>query len=192
MLVVASGETERRSLPILTALLLAEGVDSIEVRVVPHGKVVPKLAEQVVRAAWYERIHVARLDKAVVLTDCDARSWADATAALAEVRARLRDLPLSVAVSAANWHLEAWFFADSAALRAHLGRALGSVDASTPDAIVNPKLHLRNILSPRAYTAAVAELIARSVDPAAVRASSPSFGQFCDSVLNGSEAALPD
>ncbi|MGV8039051.1 MAG: hypothetical protein AB2L07_02895 [Thermoanaerobaculaceae bacterium] len=124
------------------------------------------MAAQLARATWFDlngRGHPP--DKIVVLVDADGRTPEEAVAALDGLEGRLRDIPVKVLVTAAKWHLEAWFFADGKALREYLGgRNLGSVDASHPDAIHNPKAHLKNLLG-RPYTAATAEEIAGRLDP---------------------------
>jgi hypothetical protein len=63
-----------------------------------------------------------------------------------------------------QWHLEAWYFTDVAGLRAYLGRDPGNVDTSRPDEIQNPKLHLKQLLGDRAYTAVISEEIARQLN----------------------------
>ena len=85
----------------------------------------------------------------------------------------------------AQWHLEAWYFADSMALKDYLGRALGSVDASNPDEIQNPKLHLKNLLGDRIYTAVISEEIARKLNAQTIAQRSPSFHGFLGAVRNG-------
>ena len=85
----------------------------------------------------------------------------------------------------AQWHLEAWYFADIAALRQYLGRAPGDIDPSNPDEIQNPKHHLRNLLGDRIYTAVVSEEIARTLHPQVIAQRSPSFDGFLDAVRNG-------
>ena len=86
----------------------------------------------------------------------------------------------------AQWHLEAWYFADATNLREYLSRNAGSVDTSKPDEIQNPKLHLKHLL-PRTYTARVSEEIARTLNPRTIAGRSPSFKGFVEAVLNGSD-----
>ena len=74
-------------------------------------------------------------------------------------------------------------------LRGFLGRDVGSVDASKPDEIQNPKLHLKNLLGDRVYTAPLSEEIARTLDAATIAQRSPSFQGFLEAVTNGSVAA---
>ena len=85
----------------------------------------------------------------------------------------------------AQWHLEAWYFADARNLRQYLGRALGHVDTSSPDEILNSKQHLRNLLPNRYYAAWTAEDIVRHLNARAIAQRSPSFRGFLDAVLNG-------
>ena len=94
-----------------------------------------------------------------------------------EIRSRLQ-------YAYAQWHLEAWYFADTENLQTYLQRDLGNVDTSKPDEIQNPKLHLKHLL-PRTYTARVSEEIARTLNPRTIAGRSPSFKGFVDAVLNG-------
>ena len=128
-------------------------------------------------------------DKFVVLLDADRK-------APEEVLRRLRlgigqgldHLNLKVYYAYAQQHLEAWFFADERGLRGYLGRNLGHIDASRPDLIDNPKLHLKHILGRRLYTSELAERISRSLDATTIRARSTSFSRFVDAVRNGGGA----
>ncbi len=47
----------------------------------------------------------------------------------------------------------------------YLGRSPGNVDTSKPDAIHNPKLHLKHLLGKRVYTARLSEEIAQRLVP---------------------------
>ena len=85
----------------------------------------------------------------------------------------------------AQQHLEAWYFGDTANLRAYLGHAPGNVDTSKPDEIENPKNHLKNVLDDRVYTARISEEIAMSLDPKTIAGRSPSFRGFLEAVKNG-------
>ena len=71
--------------------------------------------------------------------------------------------------------LEAWYFADAKRFSGHLGRDLGNVDPSQPDAILNPKLHLKHLLGARPCTALVSRDIASALDTTAIAQHSPSF-----------------
>lgn len=143
------------------------------------------MVEKLVRADWFSRSADERPDKFVVLVDADRRSVEDAVAPFVDLPDRLPDIHASIIVTAAKWHLEAWFFADSKKLRALLGRDLGSVDVSVPDAIEDPKNHLRNLLGEsELYTARTCERIAEGLRAEALR-TSPSFRQFEQAVRNG-------
>lgn len=160
VVVVASGETERRAIPHLVAHLRAEEIAVVEVRIPPGNKALNvEMAEKPVKASWFERI-AARPDKFVVLVDTDGRT---AHETLEPFRQQLPGrlgpkITAQLQFACARWHLEAWYFADNLALREYLGRALGSVDASQPDEIRNPKLHLQKLLGERAYTLLSAHL----------------------------------
>jgi hypothetical protein len=181
VVVVASGETERKSLPIL--LRETESV-SLEVRIPGgHRQLTAEMARRLIRAAWFGTEPEQRPDKFVVLVDADAGSEHDAEARLHDVRQLGDEFRVPILVTAAKWHLEAWFFADEQELRKHLGRSLGLVDASNPDAIQNPKQRLEGLLD-GIYTARVAEEIAGTLRPRYLRRSN-SFAKFEDSVLNG-------
>ena len=57
VIVLASGETERRSLPHLVAHLQKQGTSVDDVRISPNGALNRKVSEKLIRAAWYENIH---------------------------------------------------------------------------------------------------------------------------------------
>ena len=75
--------------------------------------------------------------------------------------------------------------ADADNLSDYLGRPLGNVDTSSPDTIQNPKLHLKNLLGDKPYTARVSEDIAKRLDARAIVRRSPSFRAFIAAVENG-------
>ena len=57
VVIVASGETERRALPHLVRHLRDRDVTVVEVRVPPHNKALnAKMAERLIKAAWYESV----------------------------------------------------------------------------------------------------------------------------------------
>src|SRR5262245_10606102 len=122
-----------------------------------------------VRAAWhpwYAPADNVAPDKFVILVDTDGKP-ADAVLKpfRDELRARLGlKVPAALQFACAQWHLEAWYFAESVDLREYLSRDLGSVDPSLPDSIENPKLYLKHLLDDRVYTAVVSEEIARKLD----------------------------
>ena len=183
VVILASGETERRSLPNLLRHLRHEGI-SVEVRKPPrHREISSDVAIKIANACYWS---VPRPHKLVVLLDADGRDPKEQLEPLQRRIGRsLDDLDLKVSYAYAQWHLEAWFFADESGLRRHLGKNLGNVDASQPDRIDNPKLHLRNLLAGRLYTAEMAERISRSLDATTITAKSTSFARFQDVVRNG-------
>ena len=61
------------------------------------------------------------------------------------------------------------------------------MDASQPDEIKNPKLHLKNLLGDRVYNARVSEDIARRLDAMTITARSPGFDGFREAVINGAD-----
>jgi hypothetical protein len=189
--VIASGETERRALPHLTAGLRAEGISVDDVRIPPGNKALDaKMAERLVKAAWYEKIADPPA-KFIVLVDADGRVPQEVLRPFRdELPGRLGpNVQATVLFAFAQWHLEAWYFADAAALRSYLGKALGSVDTATPDEIQKPKLHLKNLLEERVYTAVVSEEIAKTINAQTAAGRSPSFRGFLAAVRNGSAAA---
>jgi hypothetical protein len=187
VIVVASGETERRSLPHLVAHLEAEDISVDEVRIPPGGRALNvEMAEKLIKAVWYENA-VNPPDKFVVLVDVDAKPPDKVLRPLQEqLPQRLgQKIQAAIQYAFAQWHLEAWYFADGPHLREYLGRALGHVDSSKPDEIINPKLHLRNLLGDRAYTAVISEEIAKALDAQTIAGCSPSFRGFLAAVRNG-------
>ena len=145
------------------------------------------MAERLIKAAWYANA-AAPPDKFVVLLDTDGKAPDEVTGPFrGELPERLSgDIGPPVLVTYAQQHLEAWFFADAANLRRWLdGRALGSVDASRPDEIQNPKQHLKNLLPSRFYTSRTAEEIASELDAQNIVQRSPSFRKFVEAVVNG-------
>jgi hypothetical protein len=190
VVVIASGATEREALPQLVRHLEIEGISLLEVRVPPrNATLTPEMARRLVAAAWWEHRAVATPDKFVVLVDADGAGWNETLRSL-EATSQVPPgvlAPLRCAV--AKWHLEAWFFADEPGLRAFLRGDVGSVDCAQPDAIVNPKHHLKNLLRERGvaevYTAKVAGRIATELDGSRAAERSSSFAHFLDAVRNG-------
>ena len=144
------------------------------------------MAEKLIKAAWYDNSD-GPPDKFVLLIDLDGAAPDEALALFEEqLPRRLGDeIGATVLYAYAQWHLEAWYFGDAANLRCYLGRGLGSVDASKPDEIQNPKLHLKNVLGSRVYTARVSEEIARKLDAPTIAGRSPSFEGFLEAVIDG-------
>ena len=186
VVVIASGETERRALPHLVAHLRTRGTVVDDVRIPPrHRHLGVRMVEQLIKAAWFED-PTSRPDKFVVLVDVDAADPEDVLRPFeTQLPPRLHNVHATVLYAYAQRHLEAWFFADAMRLRGCLGRALGAVDTSDPDGIENPKLHLRHLFGQRMYTSRVSETIASTLDPATIARNSPSFLGFERAVANG-------
>lgn len=189
VVVIASGDTERRSLPHLVAHLATEGIRVIEVLKPPRDRGLDvEMAAKLVKSAWYAPSDNVPPDKFVILADTDGKTPEDVLRPFKDqLRSRLEPkITAIIQFAFAQWHLEAWYFADSVNLRGYLGGALGSVDASKPDEIQNPKLHLKHLLGDRVYTAVVSEEIAKMLDSVTIAQRSPSFSGFLDAVRNGS------
>ena len=192
VIVVASGETERRALPHLVRHLQDGGVNVDAVHVPPRNRALnAQMAESLIKAAWYENLS-APPDKFVVLMDVDS---ADPDEVLEPIRDQLRgcmsEIGADVLCAYAQEHLEAWYFADAENLEDYLGRKLGRADASKPDEIRNPKLHLKHLLGERIYTARISEEIARTLNAGTIAGRSPSFEKFVDAIINGGSEVMP-
>ena len=186
VVVVASGETERRSLPHLVSHLQKQGTSVADVRIPPRNKALDvDVAEKIIKSIWYENVG-EEPDKIVLLVDVDRKQPDQVVPQMREELARrlLDEIKKRMQYAYAQRHLEAWYFADGWNLRGYLKRDLGSVDDSRPDEIENPKLHLKNILN-QGYTARVSEEIARTLDAENIARRSPSFRGFLEAVLNG-------
>jgi hypothetical protein len=146
----------------------------------------PRLAAQLIKAQYWGLY--PRPEKIVVLVDADSSDPREIEnqmrGTLQPLVADLETRGLSILVAAAKWQLEAWFFADPTHLREFLGRDLGSVDLSDPDAIPSPKQRLRDLLR-RLYTAKVSGDIARVLSPQAIRLASKTFASFEAAIENG-------
>ena len=186
VIVLASGETERRALPHLLFHLRDQGVFVVEVLIPPgNGALSVRMAERLVKAAWYKHLD-ASPDKFVILLDVDGRPPDHVLEPFGALPERLSDeIGAAILYAYAQWHLEAWYFADAANLRDYLGRVLGNVDTSRPDEIQNPKLHLKHLLGARVYTTRISEEIARRLDATTIAERSPSFKGFVEAVMNG-------
>ncbi len=189
VILIASGETERRALPHLVQPLRDHGVIVDDVRIPPRNKVLNlTMAEKLIKSAWYENLH-APPAKFVMVMDLDGSKPDEI---LGPIRKRLSDrlgqVKAQVLYAYAQQHLEAWYFADAANLRKYLCRNLGRVDTSKPDKICNPKLHLKQLLEKRVYTARISEEIAKNLDTKTIAGRSPSFKNFVDAIMNGDSA----
>ena len=186
VVVVASGETERRALPHLVVHLREQGVVVDEVRIPPGNRALDvRMAENLIKAIWFENAE-SPPDKFVVLMDVDRGTPEEILGPFREyLPRRLEGIDASIQFAVARWHLEAWYFGDAMRLRGYLGRDLGSTDVTRPDEIQNPKLHLKHLLGHRIYTARIAEDIARRLDASTVAEKSPSFKGFVDAVMSG-------
>lgn len=191
VILIVSGETERRALPHLASHLRNQGVSVTDVLIPPRNRALKvEMAQSLIRAAWYGSFD-SLPDKFVVLVDTDGKS-PSALAPFRDLPGRLRHVEATVLFAYAQWHLEAWYFGDAGNLRDYLGGALGSVDTSKPDEIENPKLHLRKLLLNQrgaVYTARVSEAIAGKLDARTIVQRSPSFRRFIDAIMNGDVAA---
>ena len=186
--VIASGETERRALPHLVSHLRDHDID-VSVSI-PRGnrKLSVSMAETLIKSVLYAG---QPPDKVVVLIDLDGKDPDQELHPFkADLPGRLSNgPPHSIQFAYAQWHLEAWYFADAEGLRSYLsGQAPGHVDTSRPDDIQNPKLHLKHLLGNRRHTALVSEEIAKSLNPQVIAQRSPSFGRFLEAVRNGTAA----
>ena len=109
VIVIASGETERRSLPRLVMHLQDQNVYVDEVRYPPGNKALNvDMAEKLVKAVWYENV-AGPPDKFVVLLDVDGKAPDEVLRPLEEqLPGRLgADIQASIQYAYAQWHLEA-------------------------------------------------------------------------------------
>ena len=186
VLVIASGRTEQLALPHLLAHLEEERI-AVEVRIPDRGRQLrSNVVGPIILAAQYD-FQNGPPDKYVVLVDTDGKTAEDALRPLQEGLQRAnvgRHVP-SLLYAYAQWHLEAWYFADDRNLRDYLGRGIGSVDPNQPDLIENPKHHLMQLLGTKTYTSTVSEEIAKNLDADTIAQRSPSFAGFLAAVRNG-------
>ena len=187
VIMIASGETERRALPLLVRHLRDQDVVAEDVRIPPRNRALDvEMAARLIKAAWYENLG-APPDKFVVVVDVDRAEPAEALESMrTQLPARVPGIGADVLYAYAQAHLEAWYFADVENLRERIGRAPGNVDTSKPDEIDNPKLHLQHVLAERVYTARVSAEIAGALEAATIARRSPSFRTFVEAVRNGS------
>ena len=187
-IVLASGETERRALPHLLGHLQNRGVSVVDVRIPPRNNALNvAMAEKLIKAAWYELLGVGPPEKFVVLLDVDGKPPEEVLKPFELLPERLSgQIGAAILCAYAQWHLEAWYFADAGNLRNYLDElTLGAVDITKPDEIRNPKHHLNNLIGDRVYTASVSEEIARRLDASVIENRSASFKGFLDALMNG-------
>jgi len=190
VVVIASGSTEQETLPHMLRHLATEDITiDLPVLIPPgHHDVRGRLVEKLVLSAWFGR-H-PRPDKFVVSKDADGKDPQEVGDQLREelARSKIADrVTAPILVTIAKWHLEAWFFADVPGLRDYLGRDIGSVDVSDPDAVVNPKHILKSLLR-EPYTAAVSREIAERLSCADLGRRSRSFRELEAALRNGRPA----
>ena len=194
VVVIASGETERRALPHLLEHLHRHDIE-VSVRIPPRNQALSvEMAYKLIQSSLYD-LPDGPPGKYVVLVDVDGKNPDMALAPFKEeLPQRLVDqLNSRIQYAYAQWHLEAWYFADERNLRSYIGgRALGRVDSSRPDEIQNPKLHLKNLLRDGIYTARVSEEIATVLDAETIAQRSRSFQGFLEAVKNGASRTESD
>ena len=164
----------------------------MSISIPPRGrKLTVSITERLIKSLIYDS---HPLDKVVILLDLDGK---DPDQELHRFRSQLpkrirNQSGISIQYAYAQWHLEAWYFGDARSLRELLSRqALGHVDTTQPDKIENPKLHLKNLLGDRRYTALVAAEIAGGLDAPTIAQRSPSFRGFLEAIKNGSSTEDP-
>jgi hypothetical protein len=190
VVVIASGDTERRALPHLSRDLRERGIEISDVRTLPQvGKQHrDERLRGTIKSAWWDLSGRGQPpNKFVILVDADEKPKEDVVKPWQEACAHLQDIPVACIVTVAKWHLEAWFFGDEQGLRGYLGRALGSVDPFYPDEIHDPKRHLKSLLG-GSYSQHTAEEIAKAVQPSIIRTRSPSFSAFEQALCNGNRS----
>ena len=187
VIVLASGETERRALPLLLSHLQSRGVSVEDVRIPPRNKALNvTMAEKLIKAAWYYPDSGVPPDKFVVLLDVDGKPPEEVLNPFEPLPQRLSgQIGATILCAYAQWHLEAWYFADAVNLRNYLNQSLGKVGTTKPDEIFNPKHHLKNLLPNELYTARVSAKIASQLDASVIESRSPSFKGFLDKLMNG-------
>lgn len=187
VVVIASGSTEQEALPLLVRHLETQGICiDLPVLVPPkHRDVRGPLVEKLILSAWYGR--QPRPDKFVIVKDADSKDPQEVGNQLRDELAKCKiatRVGAPILVTVAKWHLEAWFFADVPGLREYLGRDLGSINLNDPDSIINPKLHLKSLLS-EPYTSAISREIAERLATSTLGQRSSSFRAFEDALRNG-------
>lgn len=186
VLIIASGPTEQNALPKLLDHLKSENIE-IDIRIPSgHRQLRPNVVCPIIISSLYDSDE-GPPDKCVILVDTDGKSPDEA---IGPVRQGLQRTQLSrsfqnIKFAYAQWHLEAWYFADAANLRGYLRRDVGNINPNEPDQIQNPKHHLRQLLGDAIYTAQVSEEIATWLNPSTIAQHSSSFRIFLETIRNG-------
>ncbi len=185
VIVIAEGETERRSLPHLLAHLRTDDIALVDIRIA-NKRLDVETVRKLVVSAWFTPPENIPPDKFVILVDADGKDPDEMLLQLKNhLPSRVGPVTADLQFAYAQWHLEAWFFADVSGLRAYLKRDPGNVDPSQPDKIQNPKQHLKNLLGDQAYTPVVSEAIAILLNAQTIDQRSPIFHGFLEAVRNG-------
>ena len=186
VLVIASGPTEQSALPKLLEHLKSENIE-VDIRIPPgHRQLRPSVVCPIIISSQYDSDE-GPPDKCVILVDTDGKSPDEAIAPVRQglQRTQLSRFSQNIKFAYAQWHLEAWYFADAANLRGYLSRDVGNINPNDPDQIQNPKHHLRQLLGDSTYTAQVSEEIAARLNPGTIAQHSSSFRIFLETIRNG-------
>ena len=186
VLIIASGPTERSALPKLLEHLKSENIE-VDIRIPSgHRQLRPNVVYPIIISSQYDSDE-GPPDKCVILVDTDGKSPEEAIGPIQQglQRTQLSRTAQNVKFAYAQWHLEAWYFADAANLREYLRRDVGNVNPNEPDQIQNPKHHLRQLLGDSIYTAQVSEEIAARLNPSTIAQRSSSFRTFLETIRNG-------
>ena len=186
VLIIASGPTERSALPKLLEHLKSENIE-VDIRIPSgHRQLRPNVVYPIIISSQYDSDE-GPPDKCVILVDTDGKSPEEAIGPIQQglQRTQLSRTAQNVKFAYAQWHLEAWYFADAANLREYLRRDVGNVNPNEPDQIQNPKHHLRQLLGDSIYTAQVSEEIAARLNPSTIAQRSSSFRTFLEIIRNG-------
>lgn len=186
VLIIASGPTEQSALPILLEHLKSENIE-IDIRIPPgHRQLRPNVVYPIIISSQYDSDE-GPPNKCVILVDTDGKSPEESINPIQQglLRTQLSRTFDNVKFAYAQWHLEAWYFADAANLRGYLRRDVGNINPNEPDQIQNPKHHLRQLLGDSTYTAQVSEEIAARLNPSTIAQHSSSFRIFLETIRNG-------
>lgn len=186
VLIIASGPTERNALTKLLEHLKSENIEVDILIPAGHRQLRPSVVCPIIISSQYDS-EEGPPDKCVILVDTDGKSPEEAISPIQQglQRTQLSRTFQNVKFAYAQWHLEAWYFADAVNLRAYLGRDMGSINPNEPDRIQNPKHHLQQLLGDATYTAQVSADIAAELDPVTISQRSPSFRTFLETIRNG-------